>query len=104
VAFLLHGISNTGDRGFWESRQSHPYPGHNFCNANSPHALYHEGAADGLVELYAVVDEVKQILQKQRQNQGCLEAATVGMQVSKPARERHLVFDAGTAIEALVLW
>ncbi|CAB9513626.1 expressed unknown protein [Seminavis robusta] len=61
LASLLHGVHNTDDRGFFDPRRGHPYPGSEFCNKQSPHALYHERAADAVFELYAVADEVEQL-------------------------------------------
>jgi hypothetical protein len=75
LAFFMHGVKNTDDRGFWDGRQSHPYPGSDFCNTNSPHALWHERAADGLVELYAIADEVEQILQKRNKRRRVQQVA-----------------------------
>ncbi|CAB9518674.1 expressed unknown protein [Seminavis robusta] len=64
LTYLLHGVPNTEDRGFFTGgdRSSHPYPGSEFCNKDSSHALWHDRSADAVFELYAVVDDAEQVI------------------------------------------
>ncbi|CAB9516883.1 expressed unknown protein [Seminavis robusta] len=65
LLYLIHGVKNSDKRGWLgPDRRSHPYPGAEFCNKDSPHALYHGLIADGMFELYAVVDQVEEVLTK----------------------------------------
>lgn len=43
-------------------KSDHVYPGSNFCNSDSPHALWHEMSAQALMDLVFFVDEIDGVL------------------------------------------
>lgn len=60
-ASSLSGFPQTDSSINWTTNV---YPGDKYCNAYSPHAMWHEESADGLLEIVFLANSINGILKK----------------------------------------
>ena len=65
IANHISGVPQTDD---YVNQSLDLYPGDDHCRGYSPHALWHEEAADGLLELTFLCDYGNKILTKNQDN------------------------------------